>query len=224
MKKFVLIACLFVCACLHAQPGIPKFTTNATKKDSIGIAGFLKATSDYDLVIALKSVCYWFSTDHYYAIGSKAGKWNKFIYYDRFRVGDSITDSSKVIIKKHHAKQKRCDTTWQSLLSQGLLLLHNDSLNVAEKKVYDSASKDTMYETESISDGITYEFIIKTKGVLRVIYCSNPDEYRKWLPHIQDTRRFIQCLNIYHGLWTFKRSLFYRIKQSIPRRRHGRGK
>lgn len=216
MQGFSLFLFVFLWLSADAQVTVPSFVANATHSDSIRLAGLIKVSAGFEVFVILTSNSYWYNPEVTYAIGYKEGLWRSLKIVHRYD-----QKSYKVRTSKSKLKQSEYEEVWNVFIKNNLLNLSNDSLNNFCKTeaipldpptlqlendkngnpVYTIiATRDQMICRE-ITDGTTYEFIVKGPSGLRIINSYMPDEYYRWNPEVVERMSFMLCRDAFYSLF-----------------------
>lgn len=178
-----------------AQVYVPVFASNAVQIDTVHYKEILSRTSGDDLTLSFMYDSYDSHCSTYYLFCYRNGKWSHYVYCNNFRDDNQNPVADKFTWEKKPVSQRKCNKAWDRLLDHNLLKMSAEAQKVMEKKWANNK-----VDRYSISHGDHYEFVIRTKDRMRVIYSYSPDRFYEWLPEIKDRQYFIECRNILLGM------------------------
>lgn len=188
---------LFTCWCLsaRAQVVIPAFASNASSIDTVHYKELFPVTAGSELTVSLMHDSYDSHYSTYHILSYKNGRWSHHIYRNNYRDDNQDPVADKHTLEELPVRQNRCNKAWDHLLDHNLLKMDAEAQKVTEKKWANNK-----VERFNISHGDNYEFVIRTKDQMRVIYSYSPDKFYEWMPEIKDRKYFIECRDIFMNL------------------------
>lgn len=179
---------------LNAQNILPPFEHNITSEDSIKIKTILEVTKDFDFSIVLKMRNNWFNAVNNSIIGFKNQNWEYKLLLSERKIRKTKIRKVDTLINLT-VRNNLCDSILSDLKNNYLFSMDVDSLNIDEKLVYDSLTKDYKIWSLMVDDGTNYSFYIITKDKIRKVSNYAPEYLFEKIPHIIQRKYFINCKN-----------------------------
>lgn len=192
--KLLLIILLLAITSPQSFGQIAKYTANTSKEELFKSPLQLKFQDKYNTIISFSMQSYWSDREIYKILAFDGQNWKLLQWsYRRQYQTDTKTKKEKLSVKA--LKEKKALDFINTLGTNDLFLMNEDSLNLSEKRAgYDKIL------TMSIIDGTNNKFEIISDYGYFIISAYEPEQLQDFIPVIQ-RQKFLICKQLFLELF-----------------------